>query len=131
MNKIFWTYEHFIGKEYEGHPHEGRHCVIALSPSINDYCYCFTLGEDSFIHRNFHSKEEAFLHIEQCCKPDYAAVFNTNYELVYLDSKSDDWYDVYEKFDNFLGKIIELMEYNSLPAWKKWWMKLLKFFKKN
>lgn len=123
MNKIIWTYKHFL-EGFEGHDLYNKHSVVAICPQPDGFCYLFTGGGD-YIHDSFATKEEAFQFITQSNKIAYAKVFDVNYELVYADPQSDEWDAAYEKWEDFLHNILRMKEYTELP----WWKRLFKKFK--
>jgi len=129
LHIIYWTYKHFIGEEFEGHDQYGSHCVVALAPIKPCGCSCLTGDEDGRIHNAFYTRDEAINFIIQLNKPQYNKEFGTSYELQYLESDSNEWYEVHALWKDFLSWLSDMKEYFELPWYKRLYRRTRAFLK--
>lgn len=122
MKTIVWTYKHFTEEVFKDHPDYMKHCVIAIS---NDevVSHNFTYTGKTY-HEAFNSKEEAIRYIEQICKPKYYEAFGAGYELKYVDTFSEEWFQTFDKWETYYNNLKYLVEYLSLPWYKKLWINI-------
>jgi hypothetical protein len=115
MIKIYWTYKQF----------DDVVAAIAISEPISDLCFCLTSDEKSD-SRDFGTVEEATHFLTEINKPIYYQAFGGNYELIYLDSTSELWYEVYKKWVDTKVAIFDVWEYVHFPWYKKLWHNISK-----
>lgn len=125
MTTIYWTLKDFVGEQFEDHPHEGMICAMAIAKTPSGVWVNFTIDVDNgFGHIAFDSKEKAVDFIVQRNKPEYAKLFDVNYELEYVGCDSEKWYDLYSKYSEFVKEIESIVEESELPWWKHLLVKL-------
>lgn len=115
MSKIYWTYAKYKHntEQYVG---------MALSPMPNGTCMNFTIN-DEFPYMTFSTVEQCVQYITQINKPAYYESLGSKYELVFLEPNSEDWYEVFDVWQNFYNAIEKLLsrmaEWQNMPWYKK------------
>lgn len=116
MNIIYWSHRIMDTPE---HPHYGKHCAIAISPTDFGLCHLFTGGENGHTHDVFDTEKEAIQNILEFKKPEYYETFDLDYELRYIDPKSKKMGEIMEVLELFISNLHNVDSFLNRPWWKR------------
>lgn len=117
MNNIFWTY-----KELE----DSKVAVMILSPKDSGFWKCFSANEN-IPYIIFSSIEEAKLFATEMNKPEYYEEYGANYNLKYVEVDTDEWYAIYDKWNDFV-EMVKIYREEFFTPWYKKVMNKIKLF---
>lgn len=97
--------------------------VLILS-EVNEK-YAMHMNETPFIIPRVKTVEEAYIFATQTQKPIYYNEFGAGYEVVYLDNESQEWADLFAKWEN-----TNELFYNAIVPWyQRLFLKVKGWFK--
>ena len=95
----------------------GKHIALALCLTEDKKgCWIPSAINEPTYHSSY---EEALTYVTQIQKNQYAEYFGINYQLVYVNPTSEEWYDLLDKWTNFTNQVCnKIIEYNNRPWYK-------------
>lgn len=112
--QILWTHQE-IGQIVE---------VMAIA-KVNEFAFPMSVAADGGHTIILGSKtleenrKEAFDIIKERLKPTYYNNFKLNYELKYVESDSEEWYQIHDEYIKTISLMTEYDDYKKLPWYKK------------